>query len=52
VNYWWKPPDWRSTVEAEKKFKFQLLSAMKQRLEETRVGEATGDKAKAGKEEL
>lgn len=33
INYWWKPPGWKETVESEKKFKYQLLSAIKRESE-------------------
>jgi hypothetical protein len=54
VNYWWKPPDWKKTVEAEKRFKSQLLSEMKRGLEEKRRGDmergGEGGRAGEGKE--
>lgn len=33
INYWWKPPDWKQTLEEEKRLKYQLLSDIKEKLQ-------------------
>jgi hypothetical protein len=37
VNYWWKPPGWQDTTEAEKRLKYRLLSEIKAGLEAKRA---------------